>query len=241
MFKRLDEAINFYQSDKILEARNHLLEVFQAVSNPNEQFLKSPTKYGLYVVERGIGIFLEDDVSCFIVHGTILLDSSNRGAQFYASLLNVVGAFAMVISEFQVAQTIFSTLIDWHKHPTVTSRTRDLGAVYNNSGCLALVMGELSKAKDDFKKSLEQFEKQRHKDVRNLLDAITTSRRFKCVIPKWAIPLDFVARRLVLFLWAFTSGATERVLNKFGFIRFGKGEIFWMKTLKRLERNGTIA
>ena len=54
----------------------------------------------------------------------------------------------------------------------------------------------------------------------------------KCVIQKWAIPLDFVARRLVLFLWAFTSGATESVLNKFGFIRFGKGEFFWMKTLK---------
>ena len=74
-----------------------------------------------------------------------------------------------------------------------------------------------------------------------LLTFITTSRRFKCVIQKWAIPLDFVARRLVLFLWAFTSGATESVLNKFGFIGFGKGEIFWMKTLKRLERNGTIA
>ena len=69
---------------------------------------------------------------------------------------------------------------------------------------------------------------------------ITTSRRFKCVIQKWAIPLDFVPRRLVVFLWAFTSGATESVLNKFGFIRFGKGEIFWMKALKRLERNETI-
>ena len=74
----------------------------------------------------------------------------------------------------------------------------------------------------------------------SVLQVITTSRRFKCVIQKWAIPLDFVARRLVLFLWAFTSGATESVLNKFGFIRFGKGEIFWMKTQKRLERNGTI-
>ena len=171
MFKLLDEAINFYQSDLILEARNRLLEVFQAVSNPNEQSLKSPTKYGLYVVERGKEIFLEDDVSCSIKHGTILLDSSNSGAQFYASLLNVVGAFAMVISEFQMALPIFSKLIDWHKKSTVTSRTRDLGAAYNNSGCLALVMGELSKAKDHFKNSLEQFEKQRHEDFRNLLDA----------------------------------------------------------------------
>ena len=74
----------------------------------------------------------------------------------------------------------------------------------------------------------------------SLIRCITTSRRFKCVIQKWAIPLDFVSRRLVLFLWAFTSGATESVLNKFGFIRFGKGEIFWMKALKRLERNETI-
>ena len=52
--------------------------------------------------------------------------------------------------------------------------------------------------------------------------------------------LNYFHRRLVLFLWAFTSGATESVLNKFGFIRFGKGEIFWMKALKRLERNETI-
>ena len=73
-----------------------------------------------------------------------------------------------------------------------------------------------------------------------LVEYITTSCRFKCVIQKWTIPLDFVPRRLVLFLWAFTSGATESVLNKFGFIRFGKGEIFWMKALKRLERNETI-
>ena len=72
-------------------------------------------------------------------------------------------------------------------------------------------------------------------------DHITTSGRFKCVIQKLAIPLDFLARRLGLFLWAFTSGATKCMLNKFGFIRFVKGEIFWMKTLKHLQRNGTIA
>ena len=127
--------------------------------------MKSPTKYGLYVVERGKDMFLEDDVSCSIKYGTILLDSSNSGAQFYVSLLNVVGAFAMVISEFQMAQTIFSTLIDWHKQSTVTSSTRDLGAAYNNTGCLALVMGELSKAKYDFENSLKQLNSER-----NLLD-----------------------------------------------------------------------
>ena len=35
------------------------------------------------------------------------------------------------------------------------------------------------------------------------------------------------------------AGHRKRV--EFGFVRFGKGEIFWMKTLKRFQRNGTIA
>ena len=44
-----------------------------------------------------------------------------------------------------------------------------------------------------------------------------------------------------LVLWAFTSGATESVLNKFSFIRLGIGEIFLDEDLKPLQRNGTIA
>ena len=66
---------------------------------------------------------------------------------------------------------------------------------------------------------------------------ITTSRRFKCVIRKWATPLDILASGLVLFLGAFISVAAEQVLNKFGCVRLEKGEIFWRKILK----TGTMA
>ena len=69
---------------------------------------------------------------------------------------------------------------------------------------------------------------------------ITTSRRFKCVFLKWLIPLDVVPWRLSLFLWALLSVASESVSNNFGFIRFGKGEIFWKETSKRLQKTGTI-
>ena len=69
---------------------------------------------------------------------------------------------------------------------------------------------------------------------------ITTSRRCKCVIQKWVLPLDFVHRRLDLFVWYSLRGprrTTESLMTKFGFIRCGKGEIFWRKT----ERNETTA
>ena len=61
---------------------------------------------------------------------------------------------------------------------------------------------------------------------------ITTPRRFKCVFQKWLIPLDVVAWRLSLFLWALLSVASESISNNFGFIRLEKGEIFWKETSK---------
>ena len=70
-----------------------------------------------------------------------------------------------------------------------------------------------------------------HHTLRNSLN-ITTSRRFKCVFLKWLIPLDVVAWRLSLFLWASLSVASESVSNNFGFIRLEKGEIFWKETSK---------
>ena len=69
-----------------------------------------------------------------------------------------------------------------------------------------------------------------HKLVWNPI--ITTSRRFKCVFLKWLIPLDVVAWRLSLILWALLSVASESVSNNFGFIRLEKGEIFWKETSK---------
>ena len=57
---------------------------------------------------------------------------------------------------------------------------------------------------------------------------ITTSCWFKCVIEKWVLLLDFVHRRLDLFLWVFTSewgGACRTagsVMTKFGIYSFWK-------------------
>ena len=59
---------------------------------------------------------------------------------------------------------------------------------------------------------------------------ITTPARIICDFLKWVTPLDFLPRRLGLFLWALLSVAAENVSNDFGFIRFEKGEIFWKKT-----------
>ena len=59
---------------------------------------------------------------------------------------------------------------------------------------------------------------------------ITTPARIICDLLKWVTPLDYLPRRLGLFLWALLSVAAENVSNDFGFIRFEKGEIFWKKT-----------
>ena len=59
---------------------------------------------------------------------------------------------------------------------------------------------------------------------------ITTPARIICDLLKWVTLLDFLPRRLGLFLWALLSVAAENVSNDFGFIRFEKGEIFWKKT-----------
>ena len=53
-------------------------------------------------------------------------------------------------------------------------------------------------------------------------------------------PLDFLPRRLGLFLWALLSVAAENVSNDFGFIRFEKGEIFWKKTKGTAEGTKSI-
>ena len=65
---------------------------------------------------------------------------------------------------------------------------------------------------------------------------ITTSRRFKCVIEKWVTPLDFVAWRLSLFLWAFTSAAAKSDENKIVFTRLRKGENFAGRPWREFKR-----
>ena len=67
----------------------------------------------------------------------------------------------------------------------------------------------------------------------------TMSCSFKCVFLKWLKPLDFVVWGLSLFLWAFLSVASKSILNKFGFVRFKKGEIISKEIsnhFKRLEQ-----
>ena len=59
---------------------------------------------------------------------------------------------------------------------------------------------------------------------------ITTPARIICDLLKWVTLLDFLSRRLGLFLWALLLVAAENVSNDFGFICFEKGEIFWKKT-----------
>ena len=160
----LDEAINLQQSDHIAGSRDKLQRVFRTVRTLGERFFYNPTKDGMRVLRRGRDLFLEDGVCCSVKHGTLLLDSSNSGALFYTSLLNVIGAFAVVISEFNMAKETFSLLINFHQQSAVTSLERDLGAAYNNTGCILQMLGDLEQAEYNFKTSLNYLEsvKQSH-------------------------------------------------------------------------------
>ena len=161
---QLDKAFNLQQSDHIAGARKQLKDVFETVRKLPPRFFRIPTKDGLRVLRRGKELFVEDSVCCSVKHGTLLLDTSNSGAQFYSSLLSVIGVFAEVISEFKMAKETFSLLIDFHQQSAYTSRKRDLGAAYNNTGCILLMLGELEQAEYNFKTSLNYLEsaKQRY-------------------------------------------------------------------------------
>ena len=171
----LNEAINLQQSDHVADAREKLQHVFQTVSNLGQRFFSDRTNHGLTVLSRGKDLFLADSVSCSVRHGTLLLDSSNCGAQFYSSLLNVIGAFAVVISEFKMAKETFSMLIDFHQQSDETSRNHDLGAAYNNRGCISLILGDLKQAECDFKTSMKHLEsaKKRHQQHSPLLETMS--------------------------------------------------------------------
>ena len=151
---QLDKAINLQQSDHIADARKKLQGIFETVRNLRPRFFGNPTKDVWRVLRRGKKLFLEDGVCCSLKHGTLLLDSSDSGTQFYSSLLNVIGTFAEVISEFKLAKETFSLLIDFHQHSDFTSRKRDLGAAHNNTGCIFLMLGDLEQAEYNFRRSL---------------------------------------------------------------------------------------
>ena len=155
--QKLDDAIVYHQSDKIVSARESVKDLFKILSINQAHCFETPTKYGLQILNRGRQLFLEEGVSCSIKHGTLLLDSSTSGAQFYAGLLNVLAAFSLLISEFEIVQRTFDLLLQLHLQSNTTSRLQDLGAVYNNKACVHLIMGDFQEAEQAFKTSLENF------------------------------------------------------------------------------------
>ena len=162
--RNLDEAINFYQSDCIVPARAKLQDVFKLVQKVGTKTFGIPTRYGWQVSNRGKELFFEENVNCSLKHGTIILDSSNAGAQFYASLLDILGAFSTQVSEFKIAKETFSILIALHAGTSkATSRLRDLAAAYNNRGCLSLIMGEFDQAGSDLNTSLTHLKCEKRK------------------------------------------------------------------------------
>ena len=155
--RKLDDAIVYYQSDQMVSARESVRGLFKILSINQAHCFEISTKYGLQILNRGRQLFLEEGVSCSIKHGTLLLDSSTSGAQFYAGLLNVLGAFSLLISEFEIVQRTFDLLLQLHLQSNTTSRLQDLGAAYNNKGCIHLIMGDFQEAEQAFKTSLENF------------------------------------------------------------------------------------
>ena len=155
--RKLDDAIVYHQSDQIVSARESVRGLFKILSINQAHCFEIPTKYGLQILNRGRQLFLEEGVSCSIKHGTLLLDSSTSGAQFYAGLLNVLAEFSLLISEFEIVQKTFDLLLQLHLQSNTTSRLQDLGAAYNNKGCVHLIMGDFQEAEQAFKTSLENF------------------------------------------------------------------------------------
>lgn len=163
----LDRAINYHQTEYIAKARKSLQTVFKIMSKADARGFEFPTGFGRQVLDRGKELFLKGRVSCSVKHGTLLLDSSNDGAQFYVGLLNVVGAFAVTISEYEIGRETFSMLISLHRQADTTSHLRDLGAAYNNAGCISLIKGELSQAEFYFKTSLKNLKSEKFQQPRN--------------------------------------------------------------------------
>ena len=150
-----EEAVNFHQSNSPLHARYKLRELFNLIEQDQRRSEMNRTKYTLEVVNRGRDIYFEENVKCSVEHGIIILDSSNGGAQFYESFLNILGAFSLELSEFQIALAIFSMLITSHKNSSVTSRRRDLAAALNNKGCILMIMGCFNEATESFLRALD--------------------------------------------------------------------------------------
>ena len=163
MVGKLDKALNLRQSEYISEARNEVHELFDLIKREDARDFRKPTQYCLEVVSRGSAFFFDNSVSLSLKHGLLVLDSSNGGALFYASLLNVLGVLALETSEFHISKKIFSILVAFHSTSDATSRLRDMAAAFNNRGCLSLIVGELNHAKSDFDDSVRHLNWEKHK------------------------------------------------------------------------------
>lgn len=185
----LERAINHCQIDQIADARNALRSLFVVLSNIQPHYLEVPNEdqWPWEVLARGKELFLEGGVSCCIKHGTLLLDSSHDGQkylkksrsssinplsspknskvlgeEFYSSVLNVLGAFALLFSELEIARKTFELLVDLHlRLANSSSPLQDLGAAHNNKGCILLIMGDLRQATEEFNKSLNYFKSEK--------------------------------------------------------------------------------
>ena len=155
LIEMFEEAINFHQSNSPLHALCNLKELLNLIKQDQRRSKMSRTKYTWEVVNRGRDIYFEENVKCSVKHGIIILDSSNGGAQFYESFLNILGAFSLELSEFQIASAIFSMLINLHKNSSATSRGRDLAAALNNRGCILMIMGCFNEATESFLGALD--------------------------------------------------------------------------------------
>ncbi|KAL9966921.1 hypothetical protein ACROYT_G025062 [Oculina patagonica] len=163
----LDRAINLHQTEFIGKARESLQTVFKIMTKADARSFEFPTGFGRQVLDRGKELFFKGRVSCSVKHGTLLLDSSNDGAQFYVCLLNVVGAFAVTICEYEIGRETFSMLISLHRKADSTSHLRDLGAAYNNAGCISLIKGDFSQAEFYFKTSSKNLKSEKFQQPRN--------------------------------------------------------------------------
>ncbi|XP_015760869.1 PREDICTED: uncharacterized protein LOC107340032 [Acropora digitifera] len=157
VIKMFEEAINFHQSNVPLQARYKLQELLNLIEQDQRRSEMNRTKYTWEVVNRGRDIYFEENVKCSVKHGIIILDSSNGGAQFYESFLNILAAFSLELSEFQIASAIFSILINLHRNSSATSRGRDLAAALNNRGCILMIMACFNEATESFLGALELF------------------------------------------------------------------------------------
>ena len=216
LLRRLEQAMDLYESDNVLQARKAQQQVFEGVlslKHPDVHF--KPTKLGWRVMKRGKESFLRNAISSCLLHGTILLDTSDSATQFYASFLNVLGAFAVHTSDFRIASETFKLSIDVFQKSGYTSRSRDLAVAYNNMGCTSTIMGKFKNAEKYLTQSVKHLEGARETSrvpeserIEEHVVAVQNNIARLCMLAR-----DYVtAFRLLAHLVDLCKGAKKRIL-----------------------------